>query len=156
MVDATGLVNELQEMRESGHLSDALLRHAVRTIAGTDDRFDWVGVYLLNEEEGKLWLHNYVGAPTEHAVITVGEGVVGSAAAERSNKNVPDVSAAENYLACSPNVRSELVVLIRTGEDVFGEIDIDSHQPAAFTEEDERTLAAVADVLAQQIASERR
>lgn len=156
MVDTAELVSELLQMRESGHLSDALLRHAVRAIAGSDDRFDWVGVYLLNEERDKLWLHNYVGTPTEHAVIPVGQGVVGTAAVEKLNKNVPDVSAAENYLACSAHVRSELVVLIREGDDVLGEIDIDSHQPAAFTEEDERTLGEVADVLARQLASEHR
>jgi GAF domain-containing protein len=156
-MDGGSLIKELQDMRDDGHLSDALLRKAVRSISD-DDRFDWVGVYLLrNGEEGEeLWLHNYVGEPTEHAVIPVGTGVCGRAVAERTNLNVPDVSAEENYLACSPDVQSELVVLIRAGEDIFGQIDIDSETKAAFTEDDEVQLIGVADKLAEQIAAERR
>ena len=50
MLEATELVQELQDLRDEGFLSDALLRKAVKGIAEADDRFDWVGVYLLNEE----------------------------------------------------------------------------------------------------------
>ena len=147
------LINELQEMRDDGHLSDALLRKAVRRIS-EDERFDWVGVYLLRDDE--LWLHNYVGEPTEHAKIPVGTGVCGRAVAERRNLNIPDVSKEENYLACSPEVKSELVILIRAGDDIFGQIDIDSEKKAAFKEEDEITLIGIADKLAEQLAAERR
>ncbi len=156
MTDTADLIAELQDLRDDGHLSDALLRHAVRHISTSDDRFDWVGVYLLNEDENELWLHNYVGKPTEHAKIAVGEGVCGTAVAEGANQNVPDVSAIDNYIACNPRVKSELVVLIRAGDDIFGQIDIDSNQPAAFTDEDEVGIQAIADKLAEQIASERR
>ncbi len=156
-MDGGSVIKDLQDMRDDGHLSDALLRKAVRSISG-DERFDWVGVYLLRDgEEGQeLWLHNYVGEPTEHAVIPVGTGVCGRAVAERTNLNVPDVSAEENYLACSPDTQSELVVLIRAGEDIFGQIDIDSETKAAFSEDDEIQLIGVADKLAEQIAAERR
>ena len=152
-MDGGSLIKELQEMRDDGHLSDALLRKAVRKIS-EDDRFDWVGVYLLRDDE--LWLHNYVGEPTEHAKIPVGTGICGRAVAERTNLNVPDVSKEENYLACSPDVKSELVVLIRAGDDIFGQIDIDSETKAAFKEDDEMALIGVADKLAEQLAAERR
>ncbi len=69
MLEAGKLVRDLQTMRDEGHLSDALLRYAIRTIASSDDRFNWVGTYLLNAEGTELWLHNYVGSPTEHAKI---------------------------------------------------------------------------------------
>ncbi len=156
MVEAGKLVKELQEMRDDGHLSDALLRYAVRSIAKADERYSWVGVYLLKEEEQELWLHNYVGEPTEHAKIPVGTGVCGRAIAERTNLNIPDVSVEEGYLACSPDVQSELVVLIRAGDDIFGQIDVDSEEAAAFTEDDEIALIGVADKLAEQLAAERR
>ncbi|MDX1494712.1 MAG: GAF domain-containing protein [Longimicrobiales bacterium] len=154
-MDAGSLIKDLQEMRDEGHLSDALLRRAVREIS-SEGRFDWVGVYLLNEEEEELWLHNYVGEPTEHAKIAVGEGVCGRAVAERTNLNVPDVSEEENYLACSPDTQSELVILIRAGDEIFGQIDIDSDEKGAFTEDDEIALIGVADKLAEQLAAERR
>lgn len=156
MINPTEVVKELQEMRDNGFLSDALMRQAVKRIAAADDRYDWVGVYLLNDEEDELWLHNYVGDPTEHAKIAVGQGVCGVAVAEKANQNVPDVSKVENYLACSPHVQSELVVLIRAGDEIFGQFDLDSEEPAAFTDEDEEALQAVADKLAEQIAAERR
>jgi GAF domain-containing protein len=156
MLEAGKLVRDLQTMRDEGHLSDALLRYAIRTIASSADRFNWVGVYLLNAEGTELWLHNYVGTPTEHAKIPVGSGICGRAVAEKANLNVPDVSKEENYLVCSPDVQSEMVVLIRAGDDIFGQIDIDSEDAAAFTEDDEIGLQGVADKLAEQLAAERR
>ncbi len=156
MLDATEVIKDLQQMRDEGHLSDALLRQAVKKIAKSDPRYDWVGVYLLNEADNELWLHNYVGSPTEHAKIPVGTGVCGMAVAEKKNVNVPDVSAVENYLACDPDVRSEMVVLIRAGDEIFGQIDLDSSDEAAFTDEGDELISLVADKLAEQIAAERR
>ena len=155
-LDSGEVVLALQEMRDEGHLSDALLRKAVRSIDDADDRFNWVGVYLLNEAEQELWLHNYMGPGTDHAKIPVGTGVCGRAVAERTNLNIADVSAEENYLVCSPDTRSELVILIRAGEEIFGQIDVDSDDEAAFTEEDEMALISIADKLAEQLAAERR
>ena len=156
MIEARELNKELQDMRDEGHLSDALLRRAVRRIKTSDTRFDWVGVYLLSGDKSELWLHNYVGSPTEHAKIPVGQGVCGTAIAEKSNQNVPDVTKVSNYLACGSDTRSEMVVLIRAGDDIFGQIDIDSSKPAAFTNDDENTLQSVADKLAEQLVAERR
>ncbi len=156
MFNADEVVKELQEMRDQGFLSDALLRHAVKQIAGSDERFDWVGVYLLRESGEELWLHNYVGDPVPHAEIPVGKGVCGTAVAEKANQNIPDVTKIDNYLECSPDVLSELVVLIRAGDEIFGEIDIDSEEAAAFGDEDESAVQAVADKLAEQIMAERR
>ena len=155
MVEVGTTVKKLQEMRESGYLSDAILREAVKTIRASDDRYDWVGVYLLNPDENVLWLHNYVGEGTEHARIPVGTGVCGTAVAERKNQNVPDVSKVDNYLACSPRTKSELVVLIRAGDEILGQIDIDSRKAAAFTGEDESSVGAVADKLAEVLMAER-
>jgi L-methionine (R)-S-oxide reductase len=154
-METTKLVKELQSMREGGYLSDAILRKAVRSLHEADDRFNWVGVYLLRENEPKLWLHNYMGAPTEHAEIEVGQGVCGTAVAEGKNQVVQDVTQVENYLACSPKVKAEMVVLIRAGDEILGQIDIDSHQKDAFADEDEEAVQAVADKLAEVIMHER-
>ncbi|MBI4546114.1 MAG: GAF domain-containing protein [Gemmatimonadetes bacterium] len=156
MLEASQLVKRLQEMREEGYLSDAILRQAVKTIHASDERFHWVGVYLLDPEENVLWLHNYVGQSTEHARIPVGQGVCGTAVAERRNQNVADVTKLDNYLACSPDTRSELVVLIRAGEEILGQIDMDSDAPAAFGEDDEEAVQTVADKLAEVLMAERR
>ncbi len=156
MFDETEVVREIQNLRDEGHLSDALLRYAVKTIEDSDERFDWVGVYLLNRTENELWLHNYVGAPTEHSKIPVGTGICGTAVAQGANQNIDDVTKADNYLACDPRVKSELVVLIRAGDTIFGQIDIDSQSEAAFEHDDLTAVEAVADKLAEQLAAEDR
>lgn len=156
MFDTDQLLKDLQQMRDEGYLADALMRRAVKEIAKSDDRYDWVGVYMFDEEQNDLWLHNYVGEGTDHARIPVGEGVCGTAVAEKTDQNVPDVTAIDNYLACSPDVKSELVILIRAGDEIFGQIDIDSEEAEAFGAEDETALRAVADKLAEQLAAERR
>ncbi len=142
------MVKRLQEMREEGYLSDAIMREAVKALKASEDRYDWVGIYLLNPEENILWLHNYLGPATEHARIPVGQGVCGTAVQEKKNQNVADVTQVENYLACSPNVRSELVVLIRAGDEILGQIDIDSDTVDPFTPEEQAEVKKVADALA--------
>jgi putative methionine-R-sulfoxide reductase with GAF domain len=156
MFDSSEVVREIQEMRDDGFLSDALLRYAVRNIKEGDDRFDWVGAFLIDEEAGEVWLHNYVGPRTEHAKIKVGEGVTGTAVAQQANQIVPDVSQVDHYIVDNSGVSSEMVVLIRAGDEIFGLIDIDSMEPDAFTEEDELAVVSVADKLAEQLVAERR
>lgn len=156
MLEATSTVKRLQEMRDSGYLSDAILREAVKSIKAADSRYDWVGVYLLNPDEQVLWLHNYIGESTEQARIPVGEGVCGTAVVEGKNKIVGDVTEIENYVACSPEAASEMVVLIRAGSEVLGQIDVDSRRKNAFTPEDEEAVQIVADKLAEVLMAERR
>lgn len=156
MIDTSELVKELQEMRDEGYLSDALFRYAIRKVKGMDDRFDWVGGFLLDEEGKELWLHNYLGPRTEHAKIPVGDGVTGRAVSEQTNQNVPDVSQIDYYIQDNSGMSAELVILIRAGDEVFGVIDIDSMEPNAFTPDDEEAIALVADKLAEQLVAERR
>jgi len=155
MLEPNVVLGELQELRDNGFLSDALLRQAVKDIAAADDRFDWVGVYLVKAEENVVWLHNYVGRPTPHSKIAVGEGICGTAIAAGENTIVPDVSAVDNYIVCDPRVKSEMVVLIRGGDDIFGLIDVDSRTADALTGEDSAAIEMVADKLAEQLAQER-
>jgi L-methionine (R)-S-oxide reductase len=156
MFEPNEVLKELQDLRDNGFLSDTLLRRAVKEIAASDDRFDWVGVYLVHSDEDVIWLHNYVGRPTPHSKIKIGEGVCGTAVANRENVIVPDVSAVDHYIVCDPRVKSEMVVLIRAGDDIFGQINIDSRTIEAFTDEDSAAVQVLADKLAEQLAQERR
>src|SRR5947207_7683461 len=96
-----------------------------------------------------LSLGPFIGAPTDHVYIGVGHGVCGMAVAERRNMNIPDVRRISNYLACSTETRSELVVLIRSGEAIHAQIDIDSHEVGAFDEPTVACVQKVADRLAR-------
>ena len=142
------IVRRVEQAIQSNVSRDETLRQAVRLLKAERPHYNWVGIYLL--EGDTLVLHNYVGKPTEHTHIPVGRGVCGTAVAERANQIVDDVSAVGNYLACSLETRAEIVVLLRRGDEIFGQIDIDSDTPAAFTATDEALLARVADLLASQ------
>lgn len=146
------LIAELERMVSDGRDLDAVLETAVRGLHETNPRFDWTGIYELFPD-AVLRLGPFVGAPTEHVFIGQGDGVCGSAVAEKRNINVPDVRDVDNYLACSSETRSELVVLIRHDDTIYAQIDIDSHQVAAFDDETVREVEQLADVLAKVYAA---
>lgn len=124
------------------------LRAAVEHVASLSDRFNWVGIYVLNGDT--LELGPFIGAPTEHTRIKVGVGVCGTAVARNEDMNVPDVTQTDNYLACSLETASELVVLIRDPAGrILGQIDIDSHTQDAFGTDEEAAVRQVADVLGE-------
>ena len=150
------MIKRIQEMRDEGYLSDAILRETVKKIKALDTDYNFVGVYLFNADEQELWLHNYVGEPTEHAKIKAGTGVCGTAVAEKENQNVGDVTQIDNYLACSPRTKSELVVLIRAGDEIFGQVDIAAKTLNAFPSGDQEAFEMVADKLAEVFMAERR
>jgi GAF domain-containing protein len=146
MMSADAIVSRVQELAMSDAPRDEVLRGAVGILKQQREHYDWVGIYLL--EGDTLVLHNYIGKPTDHTHIPVGQGVCGTAVARRQNQVVGDVTKLDNYLACSVETRSEIVVLIRRGDDIFGQIDIDSDRVDAFDGEDEALLCRVADLLA--------
>ncbi len=106
----------------------------------TVDYYDWVGFYFKNGDKEELKLGPYAGAPTDHTIIPFGKGICGQVAVSNQNFVVPDVSAQDNYIACSISVKSEIVVPLFVNGQNVGQIDIDSNTPDPFTEEDERFL----------------
>ena len=130
--------------REEGR--EGLLRIAAEKIRAAGSPYTSVYLYMLHGSE--LVLEAYAGRNTDHTRIPVGVGVCGTAVASGKDQNVPDVRAVENYLACNSWTRSELVVLIRRGSLILGQIDIDSDVPDPFTPEEEVAVKQVADALA--------
>lgn len=156
MIDGARIVRRIQEMRTEGYMADAMLREAVKHLKAGDARYNFVGVYMLNPESNELWLHNYLGEPTDHARIPVGRGVCGTAVAEKKNQNVPDVTQVGNYLSCSPRTKSELVVLIHAGNEIAGQIDIDAREINAFSKDDQTSIEIIAEKLGEMIERDRR
>jgi GAF domain-containing protein len=105
--------------------------------------YNWVGFYFANHETQTLHLGPYVGAQTDHTVIPFGKGICGQVAVSNSNFVVPDVSAQDNYIACSFTVKSEIVIPLFVNGVNIGQIDIDSHELDPFSEADERFLEYV-------------
>jgi len=145
------LMSKLESMRRDGADFDTILETAMEGLHVLDPRFHWTGIYELFPDN-VLHLGPFVGAPTDHVFIGVGQGVCGTAVAERRNINVPDVTAVSNYLACSTSTKSELVVLIRKAERIYAQIDIDSHERDAFDAAAVTMVEKVADWLADAYA----
>ena len=103
---------------------------AVGTLKRRMPDYSWVGIYLLDGNE--LVLGPFEGKPSPHTRIPLGRGICGAAAAEKATIIVDDVNADPRYLACSIETKSEIVVPIMKGNEVLGEIDIDSDRLAAF------------------------
>ncbi len=118
--------------------------------ASLKKQFDhYTGVYIYLLEGDTLVLGPFRGRPTEHTRIPVGAGVCGRAARVKKTVTVDDVNSDPEYLACSLETRSEIVVPILQGDRVLGEIDIDSDVPAAFTDADRVFLEKVAELIAE-------
>ncbi len=97
--------------------------------------FDWVGFYRV-VEPGLLKIGPYQG---RHGclVIPFARGVCGAAARDQKIIIVNDVKKFDGHIACSDSTQSELVIPCfgRDGE-LLGVLDIDSDQPAFFTQQD--------------------
>ena len=130
--------------REVGRVE--LLRLAAERIRAAGAPYTSVYLYMLHGDQ--LELEAFGGRETEHTRIAVGHGVCGTAVSTGLDQNVPDVRAIENYIACNVWTRSELVVLIRRGATILGQIDIDSDVPDPFTADEEAAVRKVADALA--------
>jgi len=123
-----------------------LLQQAADQIQAAGSPYTSVYLYMVHDSE--LRLEAYAGRPTEHGTIPVGSGICGSAVATGANQNVGDVTARDEYIACNLDTRSELVVLIRRGDLILGQIDVDSDQLDPFTPAEEAAVTEVADALA--------
>lgn len=137
---------DLQSFLDKKPSLDEGYRFCVQLLKQHFPKYDWAGIYLA--EGNELVVHNYLGAPTPHMRIPIGQGICGAAVAEEQTIIVPDVHADPRYLSCSIETKSEIVVPIQ-GKQMYGEIDIDSHTPDAFWENDKAYLEQMAQSLAK-------
>ncbi|HEV2316287.1 MAG TPA: GAF domain-containing protein [Thermoplasmata archaeon] len=122
------------------------LTEVCRYLRGEFPHYRWIGIYRLDGET--LVLDGWDGEqPTEHTRIPLDRGICGMAARENRTVIVDDVSADPAYLQCFLDTRSEIVVPIRDGDRVLGEIDIDGREVGAYDRTDEAFLTGVAERL---------
>jgi len=141
------LAKKIGEVLKSKADRDEKLKTVCRLLRDNVSYYNWVGFYIVDRKRQKeLVLGPFEGEPTEHARIPFGRGICGQAAERRKTFLVQDVSKETNYLSCSANVKSEIVVPIFKDEEVVGELDIDSHALSPFTKEDETFLKKIGEM----------
>lgn len=143
----TKLIQPIETLVTSGEMRSEILLNVCKLLKDNIYHFDWVGFYVLDVYGSKLLLETFVGKPTEHTAIPVGKGVCGQVAENKKLKIVQDVNQEGNYISCSIDVQSEIVVPILKDDKFVAEIDIDSHSPAPFTVDDEEFLTLICQIL---------
>ena len=132
--------------------SDNLIAHKMQQLCNLLDAkletYDWTGFYSADEENKTLLLGPYKGEPTSHTSIPFGKGICGQAAESKKTFLIDNVSEQSNYISCSIHVKSEVVVPILKHGLVVGQIDVDSHTPAAFSKKDQDLLEHICSELA--------
>jgi L-methionine (R)-S-oxide reductase len=149
------LVNELTGLADSADSADQLMAMIVERLQHVVKHYNWVGFYMLdNSQVGRepmLVLGPYVGAETPHKRIPLNQGICGAAVSLAQTMVVDDVISDPRYLACSIETKSEIVVPVFANGEVVGELDIDSHHPAAFTEDDRQLVEHCASLVGRYL-----
>jgi L-methionine (R)-S-oxide reductase len=148
----TTLLSVIEQLASSADSLESLQEGIVAAISEGLRHYDWIGFYMLNPNDSEmLVLGPFVGDPTPHVRIPINEGICGAAVASGTAIVVDDVNADPRYLSCSIKTKSEIVVPIYANGTVVGEIDIDSHTPAAFTDADRLFLEEAARIVGRYI-----
>ena len=129
---------QISELAERSANADDLMRKMVKILRERMLKYNWAGFYMLEPgtQPPVLVLSAFDGAATPHTRIPLNQGICGAAASSGKTIVVDDVSKDPRYLACSLETKSEIVVPVFVHGKIAGELDIDSHFPAAFTAED--------------------
>lgn len=143
------LRRRIETIFSSDELTNDKLQKVCQLLHDEIPYYNWVGFYFRNGDKEELKLGPYVGAATDHTIIPFGKGICGQVAVSNETFVVPDVSKEDNYLSCSIDTKSEIVVPIFKNEDNIGQIDIDSHELDPFTEEDVKLLGFVCEKVAE-------
>lgn len=134
---------KIVEIIENSAATEDKLKDLCGLLQAHTAHFHWVGFYFVNGNKKELKLSQFVGKPTEHTLIPFGKGICGQVALSNANFVVQDVSEQDNYISCGLDVKSEIVVPIFQNGQNIGQIDIDSHDMAPFSKEDENLLEFV-------------
>jgi L-methionine (R)-S-oxide reductase len=143
------VANELNALADGATSAQQLMEGITKLLHQKMLRYNWVGFYMLEKDgpQDVLVLGPFRGTMTPHTRIPLNQGICGAAASTGKTIIVDDVNADSRYLACSLETKSEIVVPVFVEKKVVGELDIDSHFPAAFSAEDRALCEHAAAVL---------
>jgi GAF domain-containing protein len=147
---------ELDRLNSESRSADQLMKGITLLLNKQMLKYSWVGFYMLEvgADPPVLVLGHFQGAMTPHVRIPLNEGICGAAASTGKTVVVDDVNSDPRYLACSLETKSEIVVPVFVRGQVTGELDIDSHFPAAFGGEDRELVEYCAQLVGKRLENE--
>jgi L-methionine (R)-S-oxide reductase len=147
------ILNEVRAVAQFAPAAKVLMQEVCKLLHERMLKYNWVGFYMLEPDTHPpvLVLETFVGAMTPHTRIPLNQGICGAAASSGKTVVVDDVSKDPRYLACSLETKSEIVVPVFVKGQVAGELDIDSHFPAAFGAEDQKLVQYCAELVGKKL-----
>jgi L-methionine (R)-S-oxide reductase len=144
---------EITDLAAASRSAEDLMRNMAKLLHDRMLKYNWVGFYMLEPgaQPPVLVLGAFEGAMTPHTRIPLHQGICGAAASSGQTVVVDDVNKDPRYLACSLETKSEIVVPIFVHGKVVGELDIDSHFPAAFSSEHQSLVQDCAVIVGKKL-----
>ena len=139
LLEVAGLASETLDLDE---LLENVAQLIKRAMPG-----EILAILLYSEQRKTLRIRYAIGHRQEvvkNLELRLGEGIVGTAAANRKPVRVDDVHTDPRYLNSLDPVRSELAVPMMARGRLVGVIDLESTDEAAFTVEDQALLTLIA------------
>jgi L-methionine (R)-S-oxide reductase len=145
--------DEISKLAKTARSAPELMQSMARLLHDRMLKYNWVGFYMLEPgaDPPVLVLGAFEGAMTPHTRIPLNQGICGAAASSGQTVVVDDVNKDPRYLACSLETKSEIVVPVFVHGKVVGELDIDSHFPAAFTSEHQALVQHCAKLVGEKL-----
>jgi L-methionine (R)-S-oxide reductase len=145
--------DEVSKLAKTTRSAPELMQSMARLLHDRMLKYNWVGFYMLEPgaDPPVLVLGAFEGAMTPHSRIPLNQGICGAAASSGQTVVVDDVNKDPRYLACSLETKSEIVVPVFVHGKVVGELDIDSHFPAAFTSEHQALVQHCAKLVGEKL-----
>jgi L-methionine (R)-S-oxide reductase len=140
---------QLRALLEGEHNAIANLSNASALLNQFLQNINWVGFYLV--EENELVLGPFQGLPA-CVRIPFGRGVCGTAAHNKETVRVEDVHQFPGHIACDAASQSEIVIpLVKEDGTLIGVLDIDSPEKNRFDELDQKYLELFASTLVKYL-----
>ena len=138
------LADEISAVLDGERNETARFATVAAMLAQSFERFYWTGFYLVDPRKpDELVVGPYQGT-LGCLRIGFGQGVCGTAAAERRTVIVPDVEAFAGHIACDSRSKSEIVVpVMGANSELLGVLDVDSTELTAFDETDAQWLERI-------------
>lgn len=145
------LISDTEDILERKVTRDEKLFAICELLADEINTFSWVGFYLPDPDgKEELVLGPFVGPSTNHTRIPYGRGICGQVALSHETFVAQDVHSEDNYLACSVDVKSEIVVPIMKEGEFVGQLDIDSNTKNSITKEQRELLEEICELLSEE------
>ncbi|ARB77562.1 MULTISPECIES: GAF domain-containing protein [Staphylococcus] len=143
------LSKQLQSLIEDETNLIAILSNTSALLNDNLDQINWVGFYLIDNQE--LILGPFQGHPA-CVHIAIGKGVCGTAVAQNQTQRIADVHQFPGHIACDAQSKSEIVIPLHQNNEIIGVLDIDSPINSRFKEEDQRQLENLVSIIEQQLS----